>query len=308
MNKQFTLSSILLIIIIFFSGCTTDNQLTFEYTGFKDPVMVPNSTKTTVIFDFDLIVGSITLEVNPTATYLAYIENEVSIREGSDGSLEEAEEVSYSEMDSETMKIQFDSLKEGSLLGKHLDYSYDITIKVASNITMQIKLKTQLGEISISISDSSITISSLDLENIQGSISLTLASIQFSDSSPTIVTSDENQDITITNIVYLTSTIWSIYTSDSEGSVDLDLTDTKLPSNVSMTHKFNIDCSTGRISVIANLHQDIGFKIATSISTGDINIPGGGDSYTSANYISVIQHYVFDLSTSTGDITFSPGS
>jgi len=42
-------------------------------------------------------VGTITLIVNSTADYLAYIENEVSIRESSGATLIEAEEVSYTE-------------------------------------------------------------------------------------------------------------------------------------------------------------------------------------------------------------------
>ncbi len=301
MTKKFTLSVILLMSIVFLSGCTV-NLGNFEYAGDKDPVTVPKSTHTTVILDFQLGVGSIILEVNPTATYLVDVENKVSIREGSGGSLEEAEEVTYSEINFETMKVEFDSQD----VDIQVDYSYAITIKVANNITLKINLRAATGDISMSISDPSITINSLDLETSTGEISLTLGVVQFSDLSPKVKTSTGTQDITISDVIYTSSTAWSI--SLSTGTLYLDIDDTGPPSNVSMTHEFDITDSTGVLSVTADLHQDYGLKITTSVSTGNVDIPGDGESYTSANYNSATQKYDFTISASTGDITFSTGS
>jgi hypothetical protein len=300
LNKKTTFSVFLLISLAALSGCTIPFG-DFEYAGDRDPVTVPQGTHTIVILDFKVGVGTITLEVNPTANYLAYIENEVSIREGSGASLEEAEEVSYTEENTETVKVQFDSNDE--LI--EVDYSYDLTIKVCNNITLQIDLQESVGDISTTISDATISITSLDLQSSTGSIALTLGNIQFSDSSPTIDSSTGNHDITLTNLNYSTSTTWSI--SASTGNINLDLTDANAPGTSSMTHSFDISESTGSMTIIADLHQDYGLKITTSISTGSVTIPGGEESYTSANYGTAIQKYDFDLDASTGDITFTSG-
>jgi hypothetical protein len=87
----------------------------------------------------------------------------------------------------------------------------------------------------------------------------------------------------------------------------LDLVDTIAPGAVSTTHSFDISASTGSININADLHQDYGLKITTSISTGDVTIPGGEESYTSANFNTANQKYDFKLSASTGDITFTSG-
>ena len=300
MNKGIITSIILLIVIATLSGCTfpfTD----FEYAGDKDPVTVPQGTHNTVILDFKVGVGTINLEVNPTATYLAYIENAVSIREGSGKTLNDAEEVSYSEQSSEIMKVQFDSKDE--LI--EVDYSYDLTIKVCNNITLEIDLEGSVSAISITLTDATIAISTFDIGTSTGNIDVKLGNTQFSDSSPSISSSTGNHDIILTNLNYTTATSWSI--STSTGGIDLDLTDTITPDTVSMTHSFDISASTGSITVNTDLHQDYGLKITTSISTGDVTIPGGEASYTSTNFQSATQKYDFKLSVSTGDINFTSG-
>ncbi|MHA2055340.1 MAG: hypothetical protein ACW99F_17310 [Candidatus Hodarchaeales archaeon] len=158
MKNRFSLSIILLMMIYLFSGCT-ELLGNFEPAGEKDPITVPKSTYSTLILDVQLGVGSITFEVVPTATYLVDVVNAVSIREGSDGTLADAEEVTSSEIDSATMKIQFDSNDEGI----RVDYKYDLTIKVGNDTSLQIDFVTATGNIIVNISDNSTTVSSLDL-------------------------------------------------------------------------------------------------------------------------------------------------
>ncbi|UCG03952.1 MAG: hypothetical protein JSW11_08185 [Candidatus Heimdallarchaeota archaeon] len=301
MHKKTTFSIILLVCIAALSGCTIPLEK-FEYAGDKDPVTVPQGTHTKVILDFKVGVGTITLEVNPTANYLAYIENEVSIREGSGTTLDDAEEVSYAEQNTEIMNIQFDSKDEGI----EVDYGYDLTIKVCNNITLQIDFQGSVSEISTTITDATIAITSLDIQTSTGNIEISLGNVQFSDSSPTISSSTGNNDITLSNLNYSTSTTWDI--TASTGTIEMDITDSIVPItplSISMTYTFDVTGSTGSISITADLHQDHGLKITTSVSTGDVTIPGGEKSYTSANYNAAIRNYEFDLSISTGDITFS---
>lgn len=282
------------------SGCTVP-LVNFELAGAKDPVIVPQGTHTTLILDFKMGVGTITLSVNSTADYLAYIENEVSIREGSGGTLEAAEEVSYTAQNAETIKVEFDSQDEEIVT----NYQYVIKIKVKNNITLEINFLDSTGEISTSISDTTINIASLDIETSTGPIGLTLENVHFSDSSPIIASSTGSHDITLLNLNYSTSTSWTI--STSTGNIDLDLADTLTPGSISRNHLFDISGSTGNIMINADLHQDFGLKIDTSISIGEATIPGGGDSFTSTNFATANQKYDFDLSVSTGDITFSEG-
>lgn len=289
------------MVIATLSGCTSPLG-NFEYVGDKDPVTVPKTTHTIVILDFKIAVGSIALEVNPTATNLAYVENKVSIREGSGKELKDAEDVSYSEVDTNTMRVLFDSKDEGI----RVDIGYDITIKVNHNISLQINLETSTGDITTSISDATMTVSALDLSASTGDVSLTLNNVKFTDPSPKVETSTGDHDISLTKVNYSTSTTWDI--SMSTGSTDLTLTDPNAPGTASMTHKFGISSSTGSITVSADLHQDYGIKVAATVSTGTIILPDDEETdYTSGNFNTATQKYDFVLSTSTGNITFTLG-
>jgi hypothetical protein len=285
------------MFIAAFSGCTGLGR--FIAAGEKDIVTVDKSTHSTLILDVYLSVGSISLEVIPTALYLVDVVNKVSIREGSGGTLAEAEEVTSSEIDSDTMKIIFDSNDEGITV----DYKYDLFIKVCNNISLQINLVATTGEINADLLDASVTVSLFDIETTTGSLTLSVQDVLMADSSPTIQTTTGTQDIIFTNINYTASTLWTI--TSSTGGIDVDLTDTGPSSSTSLTHSFDISCTTGGIDIISDLHQDIGVKITASVSTGTITLPGGGDSYTSSNFASATLKYDFSLATDTGRISFS---
>ncbi|MHA2238441.1 MAG: hypothetical protein ACXAB2_08760, partial [Candidatus Hodarchaeales archaeon] len=89
------------------------------------------------------------------------------------------------------------------------------------------------------------------------------------------------------------------------GGIDLDLTDNFPFSNFTTTHAFDVSCSTGSINIQSRLHLLIGLKITASVSTGTIDLLGGGSPYTSAIFDSSSVKYDFTLSSSTGDITYS---
>ncbi len=297
MKKRILSITLLLVSIIIISGCTI-NGFYFEYVGDKDPVTVPQDSHKNIILDFSVGVGSITLKDNPSADYLAYITNEVSIRERSGKKLEDAKEASYSEVDSSTMKIQFDSEDEGI----QVDYQYDLTITVSINISLQIDFHTTTGTIDIELTGESITINTLHMESSTGNISLTLDNVAFSDSTPIVGSSTGNQELSLSNLNYSKSTTWVIYVPI--GNIDLTIV-AGVPSTDTMTHSFGIDGASGSITVLASLHDDYGLRIVASVSTGTITIPGGGTSYTSTNFNTANQKYDFDLTTSTGDITYS---
>ncbi len=296
-NSRISITIIFLMILYSFSGCT-ELITNFELAGEKDPVTIAKSTHSILILDVTVGVGSINLESASNATYLVDVVNRVSIREGSDGTLAEAEEVTSTEIDSDTMKIEFDSNDEGI----RVDYKYDLWIKVGSDISLQINFVDSTGDIDVELADSSLTLSSFDLHSSTGSITVILTDLLFSDSSPIVHLSTGDLDLTLTNIRYASSTTWS--TSTSTGDIDLDYTDNLPFSNVTTIHQFEVTCSTGSINVLSRLDQSIGLKIVTSISTGSVTIPGGSSAYTSTNFDSSAVKYDFTLSVSTGDITF----
>ena len=172
---------ILLMFISSLSGCT-ELSSNFEIAGEKDPVTIPRSTHSEVIFIFQLGLESINLEIISTATYLVDVVNRVSIREGSSGTVADAEAVTFVEFDSDTMEVYFDSNDEDI----RINYKYDLTIKVASNITLEIDFIVVTGNIATTLSDNDLAISSLDLDSTTGSIDLTLAHLVFLDSIPSI--------------------------------------------------------------------------------------------------------------------------
>jgi hypothetical protein len=293
-KSRLSLSILLLLLVYSFSGCT-ELLGTFEYVGEKDPVTIPKSTHTTVIFDFQFLIGSIDLEIIPNATYLVDVVTRVGVREGSGGTLEDAQGVNTSEIDSETMKVTFSSNDN--------DYKYDHFIKISGSLLLTIDFIITTGDIKLHLADASSEISSLNLQSTTGSIDLTLLNLGFSDTSPTVELTTGNLDLTLTDLLYEDSTVWLI--STTTGNIDLDLTDSFPFSNTTITHQFDISCTTGGLAVLSRFHETIGLKIAADVTTGSITIPGGSSSYSSTNFASSTVKYDFDLSTVTGDITYS---
>ncbi|MFX0210307.1 MAG: hypothetical protein ACFFDT_30285, partial [Candidatus Hodarchaeota archaeon] len=213
-------------------------------------------------------VGGFTLEIDPAAEYLINIECKVSVREGSNATLEKVKNVTYVKYEMETMKIQFNS----DDIGKQVNYAYNFSIKANNNITLDMKSRIKsIGDISIN-ADSTINITGLGLLTKEGSISLKLAHSHLSHVS-LISTSTGNINIILQNMSFSSLNSWEIETT-STGDVKLDLIDTNIPGINSMYQIFEVNCVVGDIYVISKIHQDYGLKITTSISTGDVTIPG----------------------------------
>jgi len=289
---------VLLVLISVLSGCTVPFG-NFKYAGDKSPVTIAKSTHTTLILDLQISVGSITFEVDSTASYLVNVVNKVSIREGSDDTLAEAKEVTSSEIDSDTMQISFDSQDSGLTT----NYKYDLIINVSNNIELQLNLLVTTGDIDVNLQDSTVTVSVLDVVITTGVLTFSIADVTLTDSSPTLQTTTGDQELAILNVHSTVSTLWSIFTTT--GTINVDFTDNPPTSSSSLTHSFTIDVTTGDIDIISDLHQDVGLKITASVSTGTITLPGGSTSYTSSNFASSNLKYDFSLETTTGDIKFT---
>jgi hypothetical protein len=306
MNKEeiFLDKRIILLIFLFgiiasLSGCTIPSEK-FEYIGAKEPVIIPEKNFTVIILDFLVSVGGFTLEINPDAEYLIYVECKILVREGSNAALEKAKNVTYIKYDVDTMKIQFSS----DDIGKQVDYGYNFSIKMNNNITLDMLSRIRsIGDISIK-ADSTINITGLGLTTKKGSISLKLAHSHLSATS-IISTSIGKIEIVLQNMSFSLFDSWDI--STSTGDVKLNLTNTNIPGINRIRQIYEINSVIGDIYVGTDLHQDYGLEITAGVVTGTITIPGGGETYTSANWITSIHKFEFDLWTETGDITFSTG-
>jgi hypothetical protein len=244
-------------------------------------------------------VGSITFEVDSSASNLVNVVNKVSIREGSGGTLAEAKEVTSSEVSSDTMQISFDSQDSGIIT----DYKYDLVINVSNNIDLQLNMVVDTGDIDVNLRDSTVNVSVLDVVITTGVLTFSIADVSLSDSSPTLQTTTGNQELAIFNVNATVSTLWSL--STTTGTINIDFTDNPPTSSSSLTHSFTIDITTGNIDIISDLHQDVGLKVTASVTTGTITLPGGSNPYISSNFDSATLKYDFSLETNTGDIKFA---
>ncbi len=295
---KISLSMILLLMVPLFSGCT-EFGTTYKIAGEKPIVTISNTTHSTLVLDFQLAVGEINLEAIPTASYLVDVVTRVSIREGSDGTLEASEEVTTTSVDTDTLRVQFDSNEQGP----RVDYKYDFWIKVGGNLTLDIMFDVTTGEIDTDLADASLTLSSFDLEATTGTIDVSLSDLLLSDVSPSIHSTTGSQTLIFSDLHYTSSTAWSISTITD--SIDLDLTDSLPFSNSTVSLSFEVSCTTGDITVDSTFHELVGFSITASVVTGTISLPDTGSSYTSINFDTALVKYSFVLTATTGDITFS---
>ncbi|MFX1506920.1 MAG: hypothetical protein ACFFDC_12520 [Promethearchaeota archaeon] len=293
--KKILIIFLLLFTLISLSGCTVP-IMNFEYAGDQTPINLYMGSYNGVIFDFKLSVGSITLETNPTTENFS-VTNKISIREGSNAQLEEAEEVSYEFTFGMKHQFRFDSKDETG----DVDYKYDIVVKVPTKSRLEINFKVTTGDISLTISDPTIVITSLDLVSTTGSLTVALEDVGFDDPTVKIDTTTGSLDLTLTSLNYTMAVTWDA--STTTGDINLTISAADAPSSPSRVYTFNLAITTGDLTVTTTLHADYGLQAAASVATGTISLPGGGESYTSSNYASAAQKYDFDLSVSTGDIT-----
>jgi hypothetical protein len=173
-NQIFKISIILLLLISFLSGCL-ESGVVYELAGEKAAITIPKSTYSTLVLDVRLNVGSINLLTIPSASYFVDVITTVSIRQGSNGTLEAAQSGSVQALSTDILKLGFDS----NDIDSEPDYKYDLWINVGGNITLDIKFFITTGDIHTTIDDSDSTVSSLKLNSTTGSIDLALGNVFF---------------------------------------------------------------------------------------------------------------------------------
>jgi len=174
-----------------------------------------------------------------------------------------------------------------------------------NNVTMQdVLLRSSTESITFDMSKATNTMMhDLYLVGTTGSIYANLGTnaALFSDDI-IIQTSTGSIKVYYKDIILTDNIIWHIETST--GSITMGIEQTVLPA-LNVTSVFDIQTSTGSISVDCQIDSNIGIEMNADTSTGSITIPGGSNYYISPNYETANIQYSFILITSTGSITAS---
>ncbi len=288
--------TLFVIGIILFSGCIAQGIAIrdYEYLGDKE-VTVPNNWSMCQM-ELDNSVGKIMIKMaEDTADYLVRASIKVSGRNG-EGSVEDANTLSYSAITENTVRVAFDSdWKEVVTVNP---YTYELTISIRKDISLELVLDVSTGEVDVILED--LTIPGLQLQTSTGDMDVDLNSVLFSDATPEITSSTGQITVSLADLEYQTAqTHWEI--SSSTGKVDCTIDQTIGDQGV---REFDMDVSTGSITADITLPDNYGLKVVAKASTGDVSIfNSDAETYTSPNYDSAAVRYEFALNTSTGAIT-----
>ena len=191
-----------IVSILLLSGCTTpEPSERYDYLGEKDPLTLLRGNYTSLILEFQVNRGSVGLYRNESTTNhsasnmtLIYIENVVSIREGSDVTFEDALDVTYSEISSQVLKVSFVDSSTEYLA----DYEYSLDIFVSRDIIINVSISiVNLGEINIDFLSPGMIVTGLNIYTARGTINGGIGPGLCIDPTPTIKTGEGGIDLAI---------------------------------------------------------------------------------------------------------------
>ncbi len=266
---------------------TMDDAVNFEHTIVGNSVIISFIDTQTFVSFFNLktLTYEIEIKLNPIANVAFNVETSTgSITCSLDGN----DNLMISEVyfSSSTGSVNFisgtaenttigDIYLEGSTGSLMLDFRYSIDASITDLImdTSTGSVKAYLGE----------------------TMTLNCTDIHLSTSTGSIL-------VEYTNIIQLDDLEWSIDTST--GSLTLIFEQTILPV-INCSTIYNLETSTGSITIDCEVNSDIGIEMDADTSTGSITLPSGGKHYSSPEFSLKGCQYSFILMTSTGSITAS---
>ncbi|MFW9852052.1 MAG: zinc-ribbon domain-containing protein [Candidatus Thorarchaeota archaeon] len=280
------------------------------------------------ITDVDLIVdndvGTIDILYDEDITNLFEADLVVRGRPGAD--IADAKNFGVYNQTLSNMVISFDSGTYQFFFWNKKAFTYDITIRInpvaevdfnvdadtgtvtfttnsIDNITIgDLILTSDTGRLDVDLYGSTNTqIDEFDLDTDTGRIEVDLGkNTTLTDPVVDITTDTGRVYLRSEDLISSTSTIWNI---DSDtGGITLDIIQNYVsPSAYQAT--FNVETSTGSITVNFSFNASIGYSFDASTDTGSITLPGPGDYYESLNHDIATNVYDFILDTNTGSVT-----
>lgn len=172
----------------------------------------------------------------------------------------------------------------------------------AENITLSdVFIETDTGIVDFDFDESLNTkIDDLYIDSDTGRVTVQLGTnTTLTDAEINISTSTGSVSVSFNDIIFTGDTNWNVATST--GSVKMTINQNNILPLV-FTANFDLRTSTGDVVVDFIFNADIGYKFIADTSTGDIELPSSGESYTSPDYFLKDNKFSFILDSSTGDI------
>ncbi len=171
------------------------------------------------------------------------------------------------------------------------------------NTTMEdIILSTNNGRILFNFDDAfGTTVNEIVFEDSTGNIIALLGeALNIESTDIVMLTSTGSIELTFEDILFNEDTNWLIETSTGYISIEF-IQNINLPAN--FTAVFNVETSTGSITIDGDVASDVGIEAAATTNTGSISFPSESSQYTSENFYLKNNRFSFTLVTSTGSIT-----
>lgn len=208
----------------------------------------------------------------------------------------------------ETVHIKFDSGQNKREWFSLDDMYYKLNVSLNPNASVAYNLETTTGEMDLSFdSTSTSTITKLNVSSTTGSTEIILGdnTVLTCQEANIEATTGEIQVNALYNVTFPHDIDWRI--GATTGGISLKIAQKFVPL-VNYTAFFDINATTGGISLWYMLdEEEFGVKITAHTDTGSVQIPGGGNTYTSQDYTSKDVKYAFNLDTTTGGITAKGG-
>ncbi|MHA2497050.1 MAG: DUF4097 family beta strand repeat-containing protein [Candidatus Hodarchaeales archaeon] len=182
------------------------------------------------------------------------------------------------------------------------DLTYDIHIAISTAARTGLTIVAASGDISVSVK-SPTTLTGLNLKASSGDIEVDLGTnTTLNCPEAALEVASGNIDLSWADLVVSQDMDWMIHAAS--GAIDMAIVQDQLPLTQTLMD-FDIEVESGAIAIAYILSPSIGLQITGTALSGDVDMPGGTDSYQSANYASAVLQLQFDLHSSSGDIEVS---
>ncbi len=182
------------------------------------------------------------------------------------------------------------------------DLTYDIAIAISRETRTALTIVAFSGDISVSVK-SPTTLTGLNLKASSGDIEVDLGT-NTTLNCPEAALEVASGAIALnwTDLVVSQDMDWVIHAAS--GAIDMEIVQDQLPMTQTLMD-FDIEVESGPIAIAYALNPSIGVQVTGTALSGNVDLPGGADSYQSANYASAVLQLQFGLHSSSGDIEVS---
>lgn len=288
-----------IIVLVSLLGGPFERIDEFDYTYES----ISNENLTLEIYNS---VGQINIEYDESLTTL--FEGTIVLYGRENANISQAKNFT-SIIENNRVVIKFDSGKTSGGLFDKTAFYHELYLSINPIAIVNFDIETEVGGIEFRSDSTTVTIiEALSLSTTTGGISVDFGENTVLDTETINLTGTTGLIEFISEDVNFTSNI-TFNIDVTTGGVDLFVAQTSFPS-ANYTAIYNVKSTTGGIDLNYQItDSNIGIKMVASVTTGNIDLPGDGNSYETSGYESKDVRYYFDLETTTGGIiaeTYNP--